>query len=95
VKFPDNHSKTLVRRLLRGKVPDAILDRRDKTVFDESVMAHLDYPTLRHWLIRPRYRLAGVDYSRLEERLEREELDLSEFMWAKDLASVHAFLSEW
>jgi asparagine synthase (glutamine-hydrolysing) len=95
VKFPDNQSKALVRHLLRGKVPDAILDRRDKTVFDESVMAHVDYRALRRWLVRPQYRLAGVDYALLEERLEREELELSEFMWAKDLASVHAFLSQW
>jgi asparagine synthase (glutamine-hydrolysing) len=95
VKFPDNQSKTLVRHLLRGKVPDAILDRRDKTVFDESVMAHVDYRALRRWLVRPAYRLAGVDYALLEERLERQELELSEFMWAKDLASIHAFLSQW
>jgi asparagine synthase (glutamine-hydrolysing) len=95
VKFPDNGSKTLVRRLLRGKVPTAILDRRDKTVFDESIMAHIDYPTLRRWLVRPDHRLSGVRYDLLEERLNREDLDLPEFMWAKDLAAVHAFLSQW
>jgi asparagine synthase (glutamine-hydrolysing) len=95
VKFPDNQSKTLVRRFLQGRVPDAILDRRDKTVFDESVMSHLDYDTLRRWLISPDHRIAGVDYDLLADRLERRNLELSEFMWAKDLASVHAFLSEW
>jgi asparagine synthase (glutamine-hydrolysing) len=95
IKFPDNQSKTLVRRLLRGRVPDAILDRRDKTVFDESVMSHIDYDTLRRWLIKPDHRLGGVDYDLLEDRLERRELELPEFMWAKDLASVHAFLSLW
>lgn len=95
VKFPDNQSKTVVRRLLRGKVPDAILDRRDKTVFDESVMRHLDYDTLRRWLTNPKHRIGGVDYDLLEARLERRDLKLQEFMWAKDLASVHAFLSQW
>jgi Asparagine synthase len=94
-KFPDNESKTLVRRLLRGRVPTAILKRRDKTVFDESIMAHVDYQTLRRWLVQPEYRLTGVRYDLLEERLDRQSLDLSEFMWAKDLASVHAFLSLW
>jgi asparagine synthase (glutamine-hydrolysing) len=94
-KFPDNESKTLVRRLLRGRVPTAILKRRDKTVFDESIMAHVDYQTLRRWLVQPKYRLTGVRYDLLEERLDRQSLDLSEFMWAKDLASVHAFLSLW
>jgi asparagine synthetase B (glutamine-hydrolysing) len=95
VKFPDSGSKTLVRRLLRGRVPTVILDRRDKTLFDESIMAHIDYPTLRRWLIRPDHRVAGVRYDILEERLERGRMDLAEFMWAKDLAAVHAFLSQW
>jgi asparagine synthase (glutamine-hydrolysing) len=95
VKFPDNESKTLVRRLLRGKVPAVILDRRDKTVFDDSIMANVDYQTLRRWLVRPAHRLAGVDYGLLEDGLERQDLDVSAFMWAKDLASVHAFLSQW
>jgi asparagine synthase (glutamine-hydrolysing) len=95
VKFPDNQSKTLVRHLLRGKVPAVILERRDKTVFDESIMANIDYEALRRWLVRPDYHLAGVRYDLLEDRLERQELELSEFMWAKDLAAVHAFLSRW
>lgn len=95
VKFPDSGTKTLVRRLLRGKVPAAILDRRDKTLFDESIMAKIDYPTLRHWLIRPDHRVPGVRYDVLEERLAGERLELAEFMWAKDLAAVHAFLSQW
>jgi Asparagine synthase len=94
-KFPDNESKTLVRRLLRPRVPAVILDRQDKTVFDESIMANVDYPILRRWLVRPEHRLAGVDYGLLEERLEQQQLEVSEFMWAKDLASVHAFLSQW
>jgi hypothetical protein len=95
VKFPDTQSKGLVRRLLRGRVPDAILDRRDKTVFDESIVARIDYPTLRRWLIDPKDRLNGVRYDVLRRRLEQEDLSVGEFVRAKDLAGVHAFLSQW
>lgn len=95
VKFPDSRSKTLVRKLLRGRVPDEILDRRDKTFFDESIMANVDYPRLRQLLIEPKYRIDGVDYGRLRERLEHENLELTDFQWAKDLAGIHAFLSLW
>jgi asparagine synthase (glutamine-hydrolysing) len=95
VKFPDTRGKTLVRRLLRGRVPDAILDRRDKTLFDEAVMKRIDYPALRRWLLDPPDRIPGVDYRELKARLENESLEITDFMWAKDLASVHAFLSQW
>jgi hypothetical protein len=95
VKFPDTKGKTLVRRLLRGRVPDPILDRRDKTFFDDSVRASIDYPTLRRWLSDPPHRLRGIRYDLLWERLDTGTLELSEFLWAKDLASVHAFLSRW
>jgi asparagine synthase (glutamine-hydrolysing) len=95
VKFPDTRGKTLVRGLLRGRVPDPILDRRDKTYFDDSVRASIDYPILRRWLTDPPHRLRGVRYELLRERLEGGTLELSEFRWAKDLASVHAFLSRW
>lgn len=95
VKFPDNRHKTLVRGLLRGRVPDVVLDRRDKTFFDDSIMSRIDYPELRRWLASPDHRIAGVDYRMLGERLEHEDLDLAGFMWAKDLASAHAFLSQW
>jgi asparagine synthase (glutamine-hydrolysing) len=95
VKFPDTRSKTLARRLLRGRVPDAILDRTDKTLFDDSIMRRVDYPALRTWLIDPKERVGGVDYEMLRERLEDETLAISDFMWAKDLAGVHAFLSLW
>ena len=64
-KFPDTQGKSLVKRFLRGRVPDAILDRRDKTVFDEALLAQIDYATLRRLLVDPPYRLAGVDYEAL------------------------------
>lgn len=94
-KFPDLGSKTLVRRVLRGRVPDAILDRRDKTVFDDHFMAQIDYGALRRLLVSPRHRVAGVDYERLAGRLERQDLSMYEWYWAKELAMVHAFLRQW
>jgi hypothetical protein len=95
IKYPDLRSKTLVRRLLRGRIPDAILDRRDKTVFNDHVMAQVDYPTLTKYLVRPRHRVLGVAYDRLATRLERQDLSFLDWIWAYDLARVHAFLSQW
>jgi asparagine synthase (glutamine-hydrolysing) len=96
VKFPAHRSKTLVRSLLRGKVPDEILNRTDKTYFNERLLARIDYPALRHWLINPKYRLRGVNYERLADRLEREDLNnIGHYKWAIDLAKSHAFLSQW
>ena len=95
-KFPDYRMKGFVRNALRGDVPDEILDRRDKTYANRwfETMA-LDYPALRHWLTDPSHQVRGVDYARLGEQLEREEMPLSHYLWAKDLATVHAFLDLW
>ncbi|MFP5254128.1 MAG: hypothetical protein ACLGH4_10075, partial [Actinomycetes bacterium] len=60
-----------------------------------SITNRIDYPELRRWLASPDHRIPGVDYRMLGERLEHEDLDLSGFLWAKDLASAHAFLSQW
>ena len=95
VKYPDGRSKTLVRRLLRGKLPDEILDRRDKTAFDASMLESIDYEGLRRWLSEPTDRVPGVRYDRLQDKLERQELNVTDAMWAKDLASIHAFLGSW
>src|SRR5207249_1508506 len=35
------------------------------------------------------------DYEKLAERLAAGDLPMSEFMWAKDLATAHAFLAQW
>ncbi len=93
VKHPEPGSKALVRRLLRGRVPDPILDRTKKTVFDEAIAKSIDYQELERWLVKPEHRVPGIRYELLAERLERRELNLVEFMRAKDLAAVHAFLS--
>jgi hypothetical protein len=46
-------------------------------------------------LIDPGYRMPGVRYDLLRDRLESEQLDIEDIMWAKDLASIHAFLALW
>ncbi len=95
IKFPDRRRKGLVRDLLRGTVPDAILDRRSKTYFDEYAMERADYADLRRWLVDPEHRIGGVDYERLAQHLDNGDLDLPGFVWAKDLATAHAFLGLW
>lgn len=95
VKFPDLRSKTLVRSFLRGRLPDAILDRRDKTAFDDHLMAQVDYRTLKRWLVQPKHPIAGVDYRRLADRIERQDLNVFDWLWASTLIRVHAFLSLW
>lgn len=94
-KFPDTRGKSLVRRLLRGRVPDAILDRTDKTVFDEALLADIDYATLRRYLVDPPHRFSGIDYEQLGERLRREDFARSDFHYARHLAGAHAFLAQW
>jgi asparagine synthase (glutamine-hydrolysing) len=95
VKYPDHRRKGLVRELMRGRLPDAIVDRADKTVFTDFVTADIDYPSLRRWLLSPAYRLKGVDYAGLANRLETGDLDPLGYIWAKDLAIIHAFLALW
>jgi len=95
LKFPDMGSKTLMRRMLRGRVPDEILDRRDKTVFSDYMMSHLDYDALRRYVVKPTTRIEGVNYARLAERIERQDFNLIDYAWANDLVRVHAFLSQW
>jgi asparagine synthase (glutamine-hydrolysing) len=96
VKFPDAQTKGLVRLLLRGKVPDAILDRKEKTVFNDAAESAIEYEHLRRWLIGDRqFRMPGVDYGLLAQHLGRERMNVFEYIWAKDLAAVHAFLDLW
>jgi asparagine synthase (glutamine-hydrolysing) len=91
--FPDHRLKGFVRAALRGEVPEAVLDRRTKSYNNQWFEAKgLDYPSLRRWLSDPEHRVAGVDYRRLHEALEGEDMPLSHYLWAKDLATVHVFL---
>lgn len=95
IKYPDLRPKTLLRRLARGHVPDAILDRRDKTYFDDHMMKQIDYPVLKQMLTKPSHRVRGVDYERLAARLDRQDLTLIDWIWANDLVRIHAFLKQW
>jgi hypothetical protein len=38
--------------------------------------------------------MPGVDYRLLAERLEREQLEVFELQRARDLARIHAFVSQ-
>jgi asparagine synthase (glutamine-hydrolysing) len=94
VKFPDTRRKTLVKSCLRGRLPDAILDRKDKTVFGEHLLTHADYDLIGRYVIDPPHRFDGVDYARLAERIQQRDFTLWEFCWARDLTSAHAFLAQ-
>jgi asparagine synthase (glutamine-hydrolysing) len=95
-KFPEPQVKALARKLLRGKVPDSIVDRKDKPVLNEWFEAtSLDYANLRRWLREPKHRIFGVDYDRLAAQLDREDMQLAHYIWAKDLAAIQAFVSLW
>lgn len=95
VRYPDGRYKGLMKRWLRGRVPNEILDRRDRTYFDESFWQRFDRARLKSLLADVDYRMPGVDYGLLLERLDSGDLDLREGMWAKDLAVVHAFMKAW
>jgi hypothetical protein len=45
--------------------------------------------------VDPPHRVPGVDYARLEERLARADFRVADYIWARNLAGVHAFLSLW
>jgi len=94
-KFPEAIPKSLLRSAMRGVVPDAILDRREKTFFNAYSLSRADYPALRKWILATPHRISGVDYLHLSDRLEREDLDVIELRWARDLARIHAFLGLW
>jgi len=94
-KFPNVTRKGLMREWARGRVPDEILDRPTKTVFNDSIVARIDYAELRRWLDGPSTRIPGVRYARLADRIAAADMDVREFDWAKDLAAVHAFVGLW
>ena len=94
-KCPDLRHKSLVRGFMRGRLPEAILDRRDKTVFNDHVMSQVDYPTLKRLLAAPRHRIPGVDYRRLAARIDQRNFTRFDWAWAQDLARIHAFLNAW
>ena len=95
-KFPDTHYKGLLRQVLRGRVPDPLLDRPSKAVFNDAVMARADVPKLRELLIDPAHRIAGIDYAAIRTRLDdATPLAIGEYERLKNLAATHAFLARW
>jgi hypothetical protein len=59
------------------------------------VTGRVDYDSLARWLKCPSVRLPGVNYDLLWQRIDGRTMDIADYMWAKDLASVHAFLALW
>jgi asparagine synthase (glutamine-hydrolysing) len=95
-KFPDTHYKGLLRQVLRGRVPDPLLDRPSKAVFNDAVMARADVPALRRLLIGPRHRIPGIDYDAIQRRLDASDpLQIGEYERLKNLAATQAFLARW
>jgi hypothetical protein len=92
VKNPSPLPKSLLREAMRGRLPDAILSRTDKTVFDEHMIDTAQYAELERWIDDRNYRMPGVDYAVLRDHLERRDLAPGHLVWAYDLARVHAFV---
>lgn len=95
VKAPagDRRTKPLLREAARGVIPDAIIDRRDKTFFDEFHDATADHERLTGLLCDSEARLPGVDYDLLVDRVRSRQMPIHELQWARDLGRVHAFLA--
>lgn len=94
VKFPNRRPKPLLREAMRGLLPDELLDRRDKTFFDEFHLAKADYAKLKQLLVDTPRHLEGIDYNLLRDRLAREDMQVYELQWARNVARIHAFLSQ-
>ena len=92
IKFPDALPKSLLRESVRGRLPDALLDRTDKTYFNDFALRTADYDGLRRWALGSEARIAGVDYGRLAKRVDARDLNVVELLWAYDLARAHAYL---
>jgi asparagine synthase (glutamine-hydrolysing) len=95
IKFPDAVPKSLLRESVRGRLPDDVLDRTDKTFFNDFALRTADYEGIRRLTVESELRIGGVDYRALEARLEARSMDVVELLWAYDLARAHAFLGLW
>jgi asparagine synthase (glutamine-hydrolysing) len=92
IKFPNALPKSLLRESVRSRLPDALLDRTDKTFFNDFALRTADYDGLRSRALASEVRIDGVDYARLAERIDARDLSVVELLWAYDLARAHAFL---
>lgn len=91
VKFPDGWTKSLVRRMLDQRAPAEVVWRTDKTVFDADTKHRSGYETLRS-LVSTDFRLPGVDYAILDDRLGAGDLNTWELSMVRNLASIHVFV---
>ena len=91
-KFVDVTPKAIIRRMMRGRLPDVILDRRHKTVFDEHVLDTTPWSRISELIDDSDYQMPGVDYKLLKERIVDRTAAAAEIAWAHDLAVVHAFM---
>jgi len=85
----------LARVTVVVQLGEPVLDRQDKTFSDDSVKERFRYEMIRYWLLEKPYRLEGVDYKRLTERIEQRRFDTVDILWSVDLAKIHAFLDLW
>jgi asparagine synthase (glutamine-hydrolysing) len=95
VKFPDAVPKSLLRESVRGRLPDELLDRTDKTFFNDFALRTADYVGIRRLALDSELRIEGVDYALLADRVAARDMDVVELLWAYDLARAHAFLGLW
>ncbi len=95
VKFPNALPKSLLRESVRGRLPDELLDRTDKTFFNDFALRTADYEGIRRLALDSELRIGGVDYAELARRVEARDLGVVELLWAYDLARAHAFLELW
>ena len=66
--------------------------RTDKTGFTEDVLGRAPYDALRRWIFGVDFRLRGIDYDIVEERLDAQDADYEELTVLNRLAGVHAFV---
>lgn len=95
LKQGDPVRKAIVREAVRGRLPDIILDRTDKTGFTEDVQKRVNYPALKKWILETDYRMKGIDYEIVGQRIDGGNLPLVEVNALNYLAGVHAFVSLW
>jgi asparagine synthase (glutamine-hydrolysing) len=91
-KFVDPTPKAILREAMRGRLPDSILDRRDKTVFDEYVLESTPWTRLADLIGKGNYQMPGINYDLLRDRILSRSARAGELVWAHNLAIVHAFI---
>ena len=87
-EVPDAVPKSLLRESVRGRLPDELLDRADKTFFNDFALRTADYEGIRRLALTSELRIEGVDYGSSPSAWSARDLDVVELLWAYDLARV-------